>query len=73
MNASDTPVSTMSCLLSLAAIRLVGGSNNREGRVEVFVNGAWGTVCDDEWSDDNAIVACRQLRFETAVSLPVNQ
>jgi deleted-in-malignant-brain-tumors protein 1 len=46
-------------------IRLMGGANNRTGRVEVCNNQVWGTVCDDAWGTVDAQVACRQLRFAT--------
>lgn len=44
-------------------IRIIGGSNSNEGRVEVCSNNEWGTVCDDGWSNIDAAVACRQLGF----------
>ena len=45
------------------AIRLRNGYIAGEGRVEVCINNAWGTVCDDGWDNADASVVCRELGY----------
>ncbi|KAG7261630.1 hypothetical protein CRUP_038352 [Coryphaenoides rupestris] len=47
-------------------MRLAGGSGPYEGRVEVYYEGHWGTVCDDDWDINEALVVCRHLDFPRA-------
>ena len=42
-------------------VRLVGGSYQWEGRVEVYMSGVWGTITDSDWTDNDARVVCRKL------------
>ena len=44
-------------------IRLQRGSYSNQGRVEVFCNGQWGTICDDGFGYADARTICKQLGY----------
>ena len=45
---------------------LVGGNVVNEGRVEIFRQNSWTTVCDDGWDNTDANVFCRQIGYPGA-------
>ncbi|XP_060564027.1 deleted in malignant brain tumors 1 protein-like [Ruditapes philippinarum] len=59
-NCSHNDDVAMSC----TTVRLVNGSNEYEGRLEVWSDGSWGTVCDDGFDELSATVVCRILNYQ---------
>ena len=47
------------------SLRLVNGSYIGNGRLEICVDGEWGTVCDNGWTNLNAQVVCKQVGQST--------
>ena len=45
------------------SLRLTGGRDEYEGNVEVYHEGVWGGVCDDEWDKSEAEIVCRDLGY----------
>ena len=53
-------------LCNEGSVRLANGSVEQEGRLEVCINGVWGSVCDYYWDQSDAYVACKQLGYSNA-------
>uniref|UniRef100_A0A1X7SDH0 SRCR domain-containing protein n=1 Tax=Amphimedon queenslandica TaxID=400682 RepID=A0A1X7SDH0_AMPQE len=45
-------------------IRLQGGAFSNEGRVEVYCNGQWGTICSTGFGTTDANTICKQLGYD---------
>ncbi len=57
---------TIGSLCTDGELRLVNGSNQLEGKVEICINSAWGAVCDSSFTKEEATVVCRQLGILTS-------
>ena len=53
-------------------IKLADGGTPYSGRVEIYRNGVWGTVCDDNWDNTIARLVCQQLGLGTSGSVDSN-
>lgn len=68
-NLSHYSILFLAYPLDIDDIRLVGYHGNggyrpSEGRVELLVDGSWGTVCDNKFNVTSAAVICRMLGLE---------
>uniref|UniRef100_A0A8C1LPQ2 SRCR domain-containing protein n=1 Tax=Cyprinus carpio TaxID=7962 RepID=A0A8C1LPQ2_CYPCA len=60
LNCSSTQQLSITCI-DHVPLRLRGGDGRCSGRLEVYHNAVWGSVCDDQWDISDAQVVCRQL------------
>ncbi|XP_071961853.1 scavenger receptor cysteine-rich domain superfamily protein-like isoform X2 [Antedon mediterranea] len=47
-------------------VRLSDGDLDNSGRVEIYLRGTWGSICDTNWNLNGATVVCRNLGFAAA-------
>ena len=67
-------IATSTPTLQNGDVRLINAADNTNisGRLEVYYQGQWGTVCDDGFNNNAASVVCRQLGFNPAGAIAVS-
>ncbi|TNN82561.1 Deleted in malignant brain tumors 1 protein [Liparis tanakae] len=65
------PAATVVCKHS-RPIRLMNGTGRCSGRMEIYHDGQWGTICDDRWGMQEATVVCQELSCGSALSIKYN-
>ncbi len=58
-----TMLAIIALLCQEGGLRLVDGSTDGDGRVEICLNETWGTVCSSNWDQIDSTVACKQLGY----------
>ena len=51
------------------SVRIVDGLSDHEGRLEVYYNGEWGTVCHSGFDRLDGDIACRQLGYNGSAAV----
>ena len=65
LSGNDAPAFTGRAVTRGTRLRLADGeAGSPEGRVEIFLDGEWGTICDDSWTDVESDTVCRLLGYE---------
>ena len=57
----------LTSIIADGTLRLVDGTVPREGRLEIYHEGEWGTICDDYFDATEADLSCRLLGYDGAV------
>nr|XP_022333493.1 deleted in malignant brain tumors 1 protein-like [Crassostrea virginica] len=64
-HSDDAGVACYPTALGFHNVRLSDGDDIGHGRLEVYYNGNWGSVCLDQWNQNNTNVVCKMLHYNS--------